>query len=128
MQDASTLLANSSIRTAERYYASWDRSRRGRLAAIVRDANEGNQRLSELAGRSPKTSAGAVPSSPANGPANQFEVRRLPSAHGRHSTSCSDYNANTAPHTLGGIRIDWALSARNGLATYSQERQGTWGR
>ena len=68
MQDVSTLLGHSSIRTAERHYASWDRSRRGRLAAIVRDANEGDQLLRELAGRSPKTSEGPVLSSPRKRP------------------------------------------------------------
>ena len=33
--DVSVLLGHSSIRTAERYYAPWDLSRRNRLLAVV---------------------------------------------------------------------------------------------
>ena len=75
MQDVSTLLGHGSIRTTERYYAPWNRSRRDRLAAIVRDAHEGDELLSLLAGRSPQTDAGAVPTSPRKRPsrANQSE-------------------------------------------------------
>ena len=68
MQDVSALLGHSSIRTTERYYAPWNRSRRDRLAAIVRDANEGDELLRELAGRSLQTGAGAVTSSPRKRP------------------------------------------------------------
>ena len=75
MQDVSTLLGHGSIQTTERYFAPWNRSRRDRLAAIVRDADEGDDLLSELAGRSPQTDAGAVPTSSRKRPsrANQSE-------------------------------------------------------
>ena len=68
MQDVSTLLGHSSIRTTERYYAPWNRSRRDRLAAIVRDANEGDELLRELAGNSLQTGAGAAGNSPRKRP------------------------------------------------------------
>ena len=68
MQDVSALLGHSSIQTTERYYAPWNRSRRDRLAAIVRDANEGDELLRELAGRSHQTGAGAAENSPRKRP------------------------------------------------------------
>ena len=66
--DESTLLGHSSIRTTERYYAPRNWSRRERLATIVRDANEGDELLRELAGRSLQTGAGAALNSPRNRP------------------------------------------------------------
>ena len=39
IDDLSVLLGHGSVQTTERYYAPWDRSRRDRLARIVRDAN-----------------------------------------------------------------------------------------
>ena len=69
MQDVSALLGHASITTTERHYAPWDLSRRDRLAAIVRDANERDELLKALA-EDPveETSAGAVPSSPRQRP------------------------------------------------------------
>ena len=68
MQDVSTLLGHSSIQTTERYYAPWNRSRRERLAAIVRDANKGDELLRELTGRSLQAGAGAATNSPRKRP------------------------------------------------------------
>lgn len=64
MQDVSTLLGHSSVQTTERYYAPWNRSRRDRLAAIVRDANEGDDLLREVGCGPLQTGAWAVPASP----------------------------------------------------------------
>ena len=64
MQDVSTLLGHSSIQTTERYYVPWNRSRRERLAAIVRDANEGDELLRELTSPPLRTGAGAAPNTP----------------------------------------------------------------
>ena len=48
IEDVSVLLGHSSVQTTERYYAPWDRSRRDRLARIVRDAHKRDPLLSEL--------------------------------------------------------------------------------
>ena len=65
MQDVSALLGHASITTTERHYAPWDRSRRDRLAAIVRDANERDELLRELGGSpAAQTNAGAATDSP----------------------------------------------------------------
>ena len=40
MQDVSTLLGHTSIRTTERYYAPWNKSRRDRLTRIVRETQD----------------------------------------------------------------------------------------
>ena len=64
MQDVSTLLGHSSIQTTEHYYAPWNRSRRDRLAAIVRDADEGDELLREVAARSLQTGAGGCSTQP----------------------------------------------------------------
>ena len=47
MEDVSTLLGHSSIRTTERHYAPWDRRRRDRLAQVVRAANRLDPLLAE---------------------------------------------------------------------------------
>ena len=46
MEDVSVLLGHSSIRTTERFYAPWDKSRRDRLVQVVREAF-GKDRLLE---------------------------------------------------------------------------------
>ena len=48
IEDVSVLLGHSSVQTTERYYAPWDRSRRDRLARIVRDAHKRDPLLAEL--------------------------------------------------------------------------------
>ena len=48
MEDLSVLLGHSNMQTTERYYAPWDRSRRDRLARIVRDAHKRDPLLAEL--------------------------------------------------------------------------------
>ena len=48
IKDVSVLLGHSSMQTTERYYAPWDRSRRDRLARIVRDAHKRGPLLAEL--------------------------------------------------------------------------------
>ena len=50
IEDVSVLLGHSSVQTTERYYAPWDRSRRERLARIVRDAHKRDPLLAELYG------------------------------------------------------------------------------
>ena len=50
MEDVSTLLGHSSIRTTERHYAPWDRRRRDRLAQVVRAANRLDPLLAEMDG------------------------------------------------------------------------------
>ena len=67
MDDVSTLLGHSSVRTTERYYAPWDKSRRERLAAVVRDAHRRDPTLSAL-DRAKGPSAGGVQTTPRNGP------------------------------------------------------------
>ncbi len=48
IEDVSMLLGHGSVQTTERYYAPWDRSRRDRLARIVRDAHKRDPLLKEL--------------------------------------------------------------------------------
>ena len=48
MQYVSQLLGHSSLRTTERYYAPWDRSRRDRLLQVVRMANRSDPVLEEM--------------------------------------------------------------------------------
>ncbi len=67
MDDVSTLLGHSSVRTTERYYAPWDKSRRERLAAVVRDAHRRDPTLAAL-DRAEGPSAGGVLTTPRNGP------------------------------------------------------------
>ena len=47
MEDVSVLLGHSSIRTTERFYAPWNKSRRDCLVRVVREAF-GKDRLLEL--------------------------------------------------------------------------------
>ena len=69
MDDVSTLLGHSSVRTTERYYAPWDKSRRERLAAVVRDAHRRDPTLAALdRGEENRTGAGGVATTPRNGP------------------------------------------------------------
>ena len=48
IEDVSTLLGHSSIRTTEQYYAPWDRRRRERLRRIVHEANRSDPVLAGL--------------------------------------------------------------------------------
>ena len=48
MQDVSALLGHSSVKTMERYYAPWDKSRRSRLVRVVRKAQERDRLLAAL--------------------------------------------------------------------------------
>ena len=50
IEDVSVLLGHGSVQTTERYYAPWGRSRRDRLARIVRDAQKRDPLLAELHG------------------------------------------------------------------------------
>ena len=70
MQDFSALLGHSSIRITDRhYYAPSNRCPHERRTAIVRDVNEGDELLTEIAA-SPalRPSAGAAPNSPRKRP------------------------------------------------------------
>ena len=48
IEDVSSLLGHSSIRTTERHYAPWDRRRRDRLTRVVRAANRLDPLLAEI--------------------------------------------------------------------------------
>ena len=48
MEDVSVLLGHSSIRTTERFYAPWNKSRRDRLVRVVREALERDRLLESL--------------------------------------------------------------------------------
>ena len=48
IEDVSTLLGHSSVKTTEKYYAPWDTARRERLAHVVRKANERDPLLLQL--------------------------------------------------------------------------------
>lgn len=48
MEDVSTLLGHSSVKTTEKYYAPWDTIRRARLSHVVRKANERDPLLREI--------------------------------------------------------------------------------
>lgn len=48
MQDVPVLLGHASIQTTERFYALWNKSRRDRLARVVREANGKDRRLEAL--------------------------------------------------------------------------------
>ena len=48
MEDVSILLGHSSIRTTERYYAPWNKSRRDRLVRVVRETYGRDQLLEEI--------------------------------------------------------------------------------
>ena len=67
MEDVSTLLGHSSVRTTERYYAPWDKSRRERLAAVVRDAHRRDPTLAAL-DRAEGTRAEGADDTPRYGP------------------------------------------------------------
>ena len=62
IQDVSTLLGHSSVRTTEMYYAPWNLARRNRLASIVREVH---QRDPILLAFTPKKPAGSVTAPPA---------------------------------------------------------------
>ena len=47
IEDVSVLLGHSSVKTTERYYAPWDKSRRDRLTRVVRDAHKRDPLLPE---------------------------------------------------------------------------------
>ena len=54
VEDVSTLLGHSSVKTTEKYYAPWNTARRKRLALVVRNANQKDpllRALREKAGR-----------------------------------------------------------------------------
>lgn len=48
MQDVADLLGHSSVRTTERYYAPWNKSRRDRLVRVVRAAHGRDRLLKEI--------------------------------------------------------------------------------
>ena len=48
MEDVSVLLGHSSIRTTERFYAPWNKSRRDRLVRVVREAYGKDRLLEEI--------------------------------------------------------------------------------
>ena len=50
IEDVSTLLGHISVRTTEKHYAPWDRSRRDRLTRVMRDALLRDLLLKELCG------------------------------------------------------------------------------
>ncbi len=62
MQDVSTLLGHSSVRTTEQYYAPWNHARRTRLVSLVREAHQQDPLLLAF---TPKKPAGAVGAAPA---------------------------------------------------------------
>ena len=65
IEDVSVLLGHSSVQTTERNYAQWDRSRRDRLARIVRDAHKRDPLLAELYGDPAQEPGGSCNGSPA---------------------------------------------------------------
>ena len=66
IQEVSTLLGHSSVRTTEKYYAPWNLARRDRLVEIVRESHACD-RLSELVNkRMLETNMGAVAAAPIN--------------------------------------------------------------
>ena len=62
MQDVSTLLGHSSIRTTETYYAPWNQARRARLASLLIEVHRQDKLL---LGFTPKKPAGAGATAPA---------------------------------------------------------------
>ena len=78
MEDVSVLLGHSSVQTTERYYAPWDRSRRNRLARIVRDAHKRDPLLAELYPDPAYEPGGGCNGSPGppSGPGGQIRFER----------------------------------------------------
>ena len=78
IEDVSVLLGHSSVHTTERYYAPWDRSRRDRLARIVRDAHKRDPLLAELYGNPAEEPGGSCNGSfgPPPGPGGQIRFER----------------------------------------------------
>ena len=62
MQDVSTLLGHSSVRTTEQYYAPWNHARRSRLVSLVREVHQQDPLLLAF---TPKKPAGTVAAAPA---------------------------------------------------------------
>ena len=62
MQDVSTLLGHSSVRTTEQYYAPWNHARRSRLVSLVREVHQQDPLLLAF---TPKKPAGTAPTAPA---------------------------------------------------------------
>ncbi len=58
MDDVSTLLGHSSVRTTERYYAPWNLARRGRLATLVREVHQQDPILLAFTPKKPAGGAG----------------------------------------------------------------------
>jgi site-specific recombinase XerD len=74
IQDVSTLLGHSSVRTTERYYAPWDTARRDRLTAILEEVHAQDPLLRELeADSGAQKKAEAVTAAPADGPARHLQ-------------------------------------------------------
>ena len=61
IDDVSTLLGHSSVRTTELYYAPWNGARRRRLVALVRDVHRQDPILLDIAPKRPVGRMGAVP-------------------------------------------------------------------
>ena len=75
IEDVSVLLGHSSVQTTERHYAPWDRSRRERLARIVRDAHKRDPLLAELYEDPALESAGSCNGSPGPPPGPHGQIR-----------------------------------------------------
>lgn len=75
IEDVSVLLGHSSVQTTERYYAPWDRSRRDRLARIVRDAHKRDPLLAELYGDPAQEPGGSCNGSPSPSPGPGGQIR-----------------------------------------------------
>ena len=62
MDDVSTLLGHSSVRTTEKYYSPWNRARRSRLISLVREVHRQDPILLDF---TPKKPAGTARTAPA---------------------------------------------------------------
>ena len=61
MDDVSSLLGHSSVRTTERYYAPWNYARRSRLVSLVREVHQQDPLLLEFTPKKPAGTAVTVP-------------------------------------------------------------------
>lgn len=61
MQDVSTLLGHSSIKTTEHYYAPWNEARRRRLRELVKEVHQQDPILLEFTPKKPAAVVSAIP-------------------------------------------------------------------